>query len=112
MTTDTRELKDQKCSARFDEETRQRLERISKAGGMTIADVIRILTNRGIARQNLRWMDYAREDAGLSWKLSMRIEPRRRDSLDVLATSNGIGRGALIRAMVEFELTQMQGDEL
>ncbi len=112
MTTETKELKDLKFSVRFDEETRQRLNRISALGGMTNVDVIRILAARAIARKITQWTASLKDDSVLTWKLSMRIEPTRRKQFDRLAMSNGIPRGVLIRTMVEFELSQMQGDEL
>lgn len=112
MTTETKELKDRRISARFDEETRQRLNRISVLGGMPIVNVIRILENRALARKITNWSALVKNESVLTWKLTMRIEPKRYEHFDRQGLTNGIPRGVLIRTMVEFELSQMKGDEL
>lgn len=112
MDSELKNLKVVKVGVRFDDASRKRLECLAEKSRITIADVIRILSNRALASDRQDWKSSKQDESVMAWKCSMRIEPNRREKFALLAKANGIGRGTLIRQMVLHELDQVGGDQL
>lgn len=107
----TREMK---VDAFFSEEIHLRLEAVAKTNDLPVSGVVRLLLSRA-KNKDMPWTPQIRNadfDYLRAKKFSMRVEVARNAEFDKLALQNGITRSELIRTMVEFELTQMQGDEL